>query len=75
MRRWWLFGAVAALMIAGLQAGGQAFAAAGAAGAAGQQGPQALLVCNGSTAPCPAGVRPSEACRRPSMPPTRVTGC
>ncbi len=56
MRRWWLFGAVAALMIAGLQAGGQALAAAGAAPAAGQHGPRALLVCNGSTAPCPRGV-------------------
>jgi hypothetical protein len=56
MRRWWLFGAVAALMIAGLQAGSQALAAAGAARAAGQHGPRALLVCNGSTARCPRGV-------------------
>ena len=56
MRRWWLFGAVAALMIAGLQAGGQALAAVGAGPAAGQHGPRALLVCNGSTAPCPRGV-------------------
>src|SRR5262249_25914788 len=57
MRRWWLFGAVAALMIAGLQAGGQALAAGGTARAAGQLRPRALLVCNGSTARCPAGVR------------------
>ena len=56
MRRWWLFGAVAALMIAGLQAGSQALAAAGAARAAGQHGLRALLVCNGSTARCPRGV-------------------
>jgi hypothetical protein len=54
MRRWWLFGAVAALMIAGLQAGGQTLAAA--AGQAPGPGPRALLVCNGSTAPCPRGV-------------------
>jgi hypothetical protein len=55
MRRWWLFGAVLALTIAGLpaMAGSQALAAAGR-----HEGPhpRVLLVCNGSTTPCPAGV-------------------
>jgi hypothetical protein len=56
MRRWWLFGAMLALTIAGLpaMAGSQALATA-----TGHGGPRArvLLVCNGSTTPCPAGVR------------------
>src|SRR5215469_15628317 len=64
MRRWWLAGAACTLMLAGAPAiaGSQALAvtAHGArdnvtgAGSA-QSGPNVLLVCNGSTKPCPPG--------------------
>ena len=68
MRRWWLAGAAFALTLAGAQgiAGSQAFAAAapghgardhmtGALAGAAASGPNVLLVCNGSTKPCPPG--------------------
>ena len=64
MRRWWLVGAAFALTIAGTPAlaGSQALAATGArdhltaaAGGAVQGGQKVLLVCNGSTKPCPPG--------------------
>ena len=58
MRRWWLIGAACALTVGGAPAiaGSQALAArvpvlAGAA----QTGSNVLLVCNGSTKPCPPG--------------------
>jgi hypothetical protein len=63
MRRRWLSAMVFALTIAGLpglagiQAAGAAPAPAAARHAALGHRPRALLVCNGSTAPCPAGVR------------------
>jgi hypothetical protein len=62
MRRRWLFVTVFALTIAGLpgvagiQPAGAASAPAAARHAADGHRPRALLVCNGSTAPCPAGV-------------------
>ncbi|HET7243685.1 MAG TPA: hypothetical protein VFJ07_02535 [Streptosporangiaceae bacterium] len=56
MRRWWLIGAACALMVGGAPAiaGSQALAA-GAPVLAGatQTGSNVLLVCNGSTKPCP----------------------
>jgi hypothetical protein len=57
MRRLWLSGAVLALAMAGSPAlaGGQALAAVAAAHDARPPGPQVLLVCNGSTTPCPPG--------------------
>jgi hypothetical protein len=58
MRRLWLLGASFALMIAGVPAlaGSQALAAAPAQGAhLDSTAPQVLLVCNGSTTPCPPG--------------------
>jgi hypothetical protein len=58
MRRWWLIGAACALMVGGAPAiaGSQALAA-GAPVLAGatQTGSNVLLVCNGSTTPCPSG--------------------
>ena len=60
MRRLWLLGAAFALTIAGVPAlaGSQAFAAAtaghGARPHSAGSAPRALLVCNGSTVPCPA---------------------
>jgi len=62
MRRWWLAGAACTLMLAGAPAiaGSQALAATahgardGLDGAA-QTGQNVLLVCNGSTKPCPPG--------------------
>jgi len=62
MRRLWLLGACFALMIAGAPAlaGSQALAATAPAHGAGLHStgiePRALLVCNGSTSPCPPGV-------------------
>jgi hypothetical protein len=57
LRRPWLFAAASALAIAGLPAvaAGQSLAAAGAHQVRSHQ-PRALLVCNGSTTPCPSGV-------------------
>jgi len=68
MRRWWLAGAAFALALAGAPAiaGSQALAAAapghgardhatGALAGAAQGAPKVLLVCNGSTKPCPPG--------------------
>jgi len=67
MRRWWLIGAACALTLGGAPAiaGSQALAAAApgngarinAAGELGtaRGGPSVLLVCNGSTKPCPPG--------------------
>jgi hypothetical protein len=61
MRRLWLLGAVFALTIAGAPAlaGSQALAAAAPAHGARLystgHAPQTLLVCNGSTTPCPPG--------------------
>jgi hypothetical protein len=57
MRRLWLSGACLALAIAGsaVLAGGQALAASAAAYSAHHRGPRVLLVCNGSTTPCPSG--------------------
>ena len=58
MRRWWLIGAACALTVGGAPAiaGSQALAAGAPvlAGAA-QTGGNVLLVCNGSTKPCPSG--------------------
>jgi hypothetical protein len=53
MRRLWLVGAAFALVIGGAPAvaGSQAFAAVAPAGTAAK----VLLVCNGSTSPCPSG--------------------
>jgi hypothetical protein len=70
MRRFWLLAAASALTLTAGQAGAvagqasaataQASAAAGQASAAAHRvaarSPRALLVCNGSTSPCPAGV-------------------
>jgi len=66
MRRWWLAGAACTLVLAGAPAiaGSQALAATaqsalvhltGAPAGAAQSGPNVLLVCNGSTRPCPPG--------------------
>src|SRR5215470_123571 len=57
MRRSWLFLAASALAVAGLPAmtASQSLASV-AAHAARHDHARALLVCNGSTAPCPAGV-------------------
>ena len=57
MRRWWLVGAAVALTLAGAPAiaGSQAFAAVTPAQGA-LAGSNVLLVCNGSTTPCPGGV-------------------
>ena len=66
MRRWWLAGAACTLVLAGAPAiaGSQALAATaqsalvhltGAPAGAAQSGPNVLLVCNGSTKPCPPG--------------------
>jgi hypothetical protein len=68
MRRWWLAGAAFALTLAGAPgvAGSEALAVAapghgarhhvtGALVGAAQGGPNVLLVCNGSTKPCPPG--------------------
>ena len=61
MRRWWLVGAACALTVGGAPAiaGSQALAA-GAPVLAGatQSGSNVLLVCNGSTKPCPPGMAP-----------------
>jgi hypothetical protein len=66
MKRWWLAGAACTLTLAGAPAiaGSQALAASahgardhltGAPAGAAQSGPNVLLVCNGSTKPCPPG--------------------
>ncbi len=57
MRRWWLVGAAVALTLAGAPAiaGSQALAAVVPAQGA-LTGGNVLLVCNGSTTPCPGGV-------------------
>jgi hypothetical protein len=59
MRRLWLLGAAFALMIAGAPALAGSQALAGVAPAQGAHldstAPQVLLVCNGSTTPCPPG--------------------
>ncbi len=57
MRRWWLVGAAVALTLAGAPAlaGSQAVAAVAPAQGA-LAGSNVLLVCNGSTTPCPGGV-------------------
>ena len=59
MRRWWLVGAACALAVGGAPAiaGSQALAA-GAPVLAGatHSGSNVLLVCNGSTKPCPPGM-------------------
>jgi hypothetical protein len=59
MRRWWLLGTVLALMVAGspIVAGSPALGSAARHDQARASRPRALLVCNGSTSPCPAGVR------------------
>ena len=59
MRRWWLVGAACALTVGGAPAiaGSQALAAgAPALAGATQSGSNVLLVCNGSTKPCPPGM-------------------
>ena len=59
MRRWWLVGAVCALTVGGAPAiaGSQALAArAPVLAGATHTGSNVLLVCNGSTTPCPGGV-------------------
>src|SRR5215472_3210205 len=58
MRRWWLIGAACALTVGGAPAiaGSQALAArAPSLAGATQTGSSVLLVCNGSTKPCPPG--------------------
>jgi hypothetical protein len=57
MRRSWLLAAASALVVAGLPAAaaGQSLASVNAH-AARHHGARALLVCNGSTTPCPPGV-------------------
>ena len=59
MRRWWLIGAACALTVGGAPAiaGSQALAArAHVLAGATQTGSNVLLVCNGSTKPCPPGM-------------------
>ena len=56
MRRWWLVGAACALTLAAPAiAGSQALAAVAPAQGCARRGSNVLLVCNGSTKPCPAG--------------------
>ena len=57
MRRWWLIGAACALTVGGAPAiaGSQALAARAPSLASATTGSSVLLVCNGSTKPCPPG--------------------
>jgi hypothetical protein len=73
MKRLWLFGAAFALMVAGAAglASSQALAVAAPGHGAGHHGPRVLLVCNGSTTPCPprqrefAGIQAAVDAARP----------